>query len=65
MSELNENDFNKLILEAKECPSFISELVDFCYKHDPEQLQEIIKKVKNNSELINVSEIDYDKIKKI
>ena len=56
---------HKLVEESSDCPPFISELITFCYKHDQEKFTEIIKKYKEKSELIDVSEIDYDKIKKI
>jgi len=63
--ENNEINLEKLLEESKECPSFIYDLIEFCYKNDPEKLKEIIKNCKNNSDLIDVSEIDYNKLKNI
>ena len=60
-----EIDLEKLMLEAVDYPSFILELLNFSKEHNPQQLKHIINKYKNNSELIDVKDIDYDKIKNI
>ena len=60
-----EIDLEKLMLEAVNYPSFILELLNFSKEHNPKQLKHIINKYKNNSELIDVKDIDYDKIKNI
>lgn len=60
-----EIDLEKLMLEAVDYPSFILELLKFSKEHNPQQLKHIINKYKNNSQLIDVKDIDYDKIKNI
>lgn len=63
---IKEEKLEDILEEYKEHPSFVLELIEWLYENNKYKLFELLNKLNKSKEinnLININDIDYDKLK--